>query len=275
MHPQVLSRRKPAWEIVKKHLSSAPELALFLDYDGTLTSIRKQPSQAVLSRNMKKLLRELSLLPGIHLTIVTGRAMEDIRALVPLETIGFAANHGLQLSFPHWEWIHPAVPKSVFRVQILVRLLENICDVIPKVRIENKGLTIAIHYRNVDSRYVDLLKQTILRLMVPFSSNLKFSYGKKVFEIRPDIAWDKGEAIKKIMKAKKCSKQCMPIAIGDDLTDEDAFRVMRSRGVSIHVGKTCNTIAEYYLQNNLQVETFLKTILDVRKQFKSQNIQKA
>ena len=128
--------------------------------------------------------------------------------------------------------------------------------------IEDKGITFSLHYRS--AKHNDYLKarKAFFQIIRPYilKKKVRITYGKKVIEVRPNIAWDKGKAslwLIKMLKKKYNLKGIVPIYIGDDTTDEDAFRALKSRGITILIGRR-KTAAEYSLKNVAQLYKYLE-----------------
>jgi trehalose 6-phosphate phosphatase len=260
----LFSERHNSWDIIARKLCSASGIYLFLDYDGTLTPIRRTPSAALLASATENILQHLAQLPGVEVAIVTGRSMEDIRRLVRVENIGFAANHGFNIYNNGTEWIHP---QALSQIQILSRLhliLRNTLIGFPKAYIENKQFTLSIHYRNVAQQDLRSLKSLITKTVYTFDPSLRITRGKKVLEVRPQITWGKGEAVLEMLHSSKTRQRMVPIFVGDDTTDEDVFRVLRSKGITIRVGKSATTYAQYYVQDVDEVKHLLQSIISLR-----------
>lgn len=228
------------------------KILLFLDYDGTLTPIVKRPELAILEPQARHLLKKLSR--KVKLCVISGRSLADIKKLIKLKGIIFAGNHGLEIDYNGRLFIHPSALRFRHRLDnILVTLKEKLKD-IPGIFIEDKGATVSVHYRNVKNKYIEKIKNTF-----KISYGARITRGKKVFEVRPPVRWDKGMAVKKIIGL--AGGNCLPIYIGDDTTDEDAFRALKKRGLAIFVGRPQKTAAKYYLKNTKDVVEFLKHLL--------------
>lgn len=252
------------WKKAAERLRSAEGIALFLDYDGTLTSIRPSPSKAVLSKATAQTLRRLSRLPDVQTTIVTGRSMRDIRRLVPIDNIGFAANHGIHILHDGKEWIHPDVLPLMQSLKRLHAILRNALGVFPKAYVENKKFTLSVHYRNIPLAKVNSLKSSVRKAVRSFDSSLILTRGKKVLEVKPPIVWDKGCAVLKLLKSSKRSRLQLPLFIGDDITDEDVFHVLRASGITVRVGKSSATEATFYVKDVDETHRLLQSIIEIR-----------
>lgn len=260
----LFSKQPDSWEKISRKLRKASNLALFLDYDGTLTPIRHTPSAATLGSETEQLLWQLANLPDVYLTIVTGRSMEDIKRLVPIENITFIANHGFHIFRDGSEWIHP---EAISLIQTLKRLsftLNQALDKFPKAQVENKQFTLSIHYRNIPVRKTSSLMSIVRKTVHSFDPRLILTPGKKVLEVRPQVKWGKGKAVLQVLKTSNLSGRPTAIFIGDDKTDEDVFRVLRFKGIMIRVGKERKTDAVYYVKDVGEVLQLLRSLITLR-----------
>lgn len=236
-------------------------VAFFLDYDGTLTPIVAKPELAVLDQDTRTCLQQLS--QQYFVAVISGRALNDVRNLVAINTIYYAGNHGLEVAGPHsYQIKHELKPDFINLLntvyQELVTKLHNIKNVI----IENKLYSLSIHYRLVESHYIKQIEKTIDAIISQHPKLIK-RHGKKVFEIRPRLAWNKGKVIFYLMQQLHMSLDTiMPIYIGDDVTDEDAFRALKNKGISILVARHFReTAADYNLIDTQEVKTFLQAFI--------------
>ncbi len=246
-------------EKILARLKTANRIFFFFDYDGTLTPIVSRPEKAVLSKETRALLLALKKSPKFLLAIVSGRSLKDIRELVGVKGVYYVGNHGLEVFAPK-RGIKKLVPEKVVPElgRIRDRLNNQLKDV-DGVLIEDKGWILAIHYRNVDPRQVPpifmALKQEIKDSMVP----LCLGHGKMVFEIRPQSTVNKGTAVIELLDQVN-QDGLLPIYIGDDQTDEDAFKVLKKGGITIFVGFPSHSSAKYYVKGPSEVYQFLKII---------------
>jgi len=231
----------------------------FLDYDGTLSPIVDTPDEATLPPRMKRLLRELS--SSYPVTIITGRTLDDIRKRVGIKNIIYAGNHGAEI-WENGQTAHIQQPEQeLFLIrEVLEKLTESLSD-IKGVYVEDKGITVSIHYRNVWTKDISEVFSRFWSIMKGYEGRFRVTSGKKVFEIRPFAVWNKGDAVKWILR--KHGKGFLPIYIGDDVTDEDAYSVLRKRGITLHVGP--NSKSDYYLEDIDDVYRFLSEITSLRR----------
>ena len=226
-----------------------------LDYDGTLAPIRQQPKLALLSPRRKAFLRRLASQPGIKLAIISGRKLADIKKLVGLRNIIYVGNHGLEIEAGGRRWIHPAAKKfSPILKKIGTALSKRLR--FPGLRIEDKGLTLSVHYRSIPRGNLARLKKDFREAVEAWKNKIRVTRGKMVFEIRPPVKWGKGKAVKWLVKKLKLGGY-FPVYFGDDRTDEDAFRSLRRKGLTFRVGPAEKTLARERLRDVAAVYRFL------------------
>ncbi len=236
---------------------------LFLDYDGTLTPIVEQPEDAILSEEMKEAVKACASKQIV--AVVSGRDMDDVKKRVGIEELYYAGSHGFRISGPDGLYHEHQQTKEILPKldQIEKNLNDNLSD-IEGIKIERKRYAIAVHYRNVNEKYVTAIKDEVESL-VSKSEGLKKGEGKKIVEITPDIDWHKGKVVSWLlnMPELKDKQNILPVYIGDDITDEDAFREIENSGIGILVGfhdNVENTRARYSLKNVYQVKLFLEML---------------
>jgi trehalose-phosphatase len=244
------------WEVAER-IAQAPHLLICLDYDGTLAPFEESPGGVYLSQQMQRLLRSLAGHESATLVILSGRERNDLQKRVGIENIVYAGNHGLEISGPGLILIEPTALKFWEPLQELASTLAPSLKAIPGAFVEDKGLTLTIHYRAVsESRHEEVqrtLEDALRRTGRPFV----LTAGDKVFEIRPPVAWNKGIAVQWIRQ--QLDEQVLPIYLGDDLTDEDAF-IALSDAITIKVGESPQTAALYRIENQEEVRRFLEWV---------------
>ncbi len=251
-----------AWEEIAGHLEGKRP-AMFLDYDGTLTPIVSQPEDAILSEEMRDVLRELAGLCTV--AIVSGRDRTDVEPMVRLDGLVFAGSHGFDIKGPDGlRMEHEGGRDCLPDLEQAERELKARIDPISGARVERKRFAIANHYRNVADEDAPRVEQAV-REVLGMHQRLRISGGKKVFELRPDIDWDKGRAVLWLLEALQLDgDDVVPFYMGDDVTDEDAFREMADRGVGVLVGTpSYRTNATYGLQNTAEVQQFLQGLISL------------
>lgn len=261
--PEHLSPKNPAvWTEFSRRVMSTHDLELFLDYDGTLTPIRNTPAEALPAPKTLQVLQKLTRLPQTRVIIITGRSLEDIRRLISLDNILFATNHGFHTYQDGIEWVHPEARIASPKFLKLQEFLEQSLDQFREAFIENKQFTLSIHYRNVPVREKPSIKEVIRTTIREFDPTLIITQGKEVLEVRPRIEWGKGHAVLDMLQNSKPG--ALPVYIGDDTTDEQAFQSLQSIGLTIRVGENPYTEAQYFVCDVKEVLDILRLILTVR-----------
>jgi trehalose-phosphatase len=236
-------------------------LVVFLDYDGTLTPIVDQPDRAWLSASMRQTILELS--GCCPVMIISGRDRADVHRLVQLDHIFYAGSHGFDIAGPHGE--HIAYEQGGDFVPILDRIQQELLHRLSPVKgalVERKKFSIAVHVRNV-AREDEWRVEAIVDDVLGRHHELRKGYGKKVFELLPRLDWHKGKAVLWLLQALKLDRaDVLPLYIGDDLTDEDAFKALGDRGIGIVVeaGRR-STAASYVLKHPEEVQAFLRHLI--------------
>jgi trehalose-phosphatase len=193
--------------------------------------------------------------------IVSGRALVDIRRLVGLD-LTYLADHGFEFAGPTGAMqIYEPAAAAVAEVKAVARKAEERLGSVPGVLIEPKPFSVAIHYRLVDDADLPKVHRGVDQLLSE-TRGLRLLEGKKVHEFRPDLDWDKGKAVQFLAE-----QIGVPLAgilyIGDDVTDEDAFRTVRGKGTGIVVWDSPRmTAASYALSGPAAVELFLKHLAE-------------
>lgn len=245
-----------------KLMRDARHIVLGLDFDGTLTPIIKDPGKAHLGKDVKELLKMISRNRRITLAVISGRALSDVIHRVGLRNIFYSGNHGFEVYAPARGIIirygHLAYENMVKIGRVLAKELLKI----PKIIIEQKGITSSVHYRAVNEKFIPEILEITRNVRRKIDPSVRLTYGKKVVEIRPSInAINKGEAFRFIANSVKAGGKLL-VYIGDDKTDEDAFNLLKRRGVGIYVGsKLHNTSAHFYLKDTNDVKVFLASLL--------------
>ena len=258
------------WEQVAERVRNARRILVMSDFDGTLTPIAGRPEEATMPERTKELLQALVQQPRVVIGIISGRALDDLRSKVDVEGVTYAGNHGLEIEGPEVVFVNPSAEMARSTVQRLHRDLSRALAGIEGVVIEDKGLTLSVHYRLVDAEKTDHVKSVFDEIVSGMSATdrIRTTAGKKVLEVRPDVDWDKGKAISLLLDRQVDAEgegEVLPVFLGDDVTDVDGFSAVEERGgISVFVGDEVeNSVARYFLRSPAEVEQFLRQLLDL------------
>lgn len=245
-----------------KIMEGKEKAVFFFDYDGTLTPIVEQPDLAKISPEMKEIIRQLSL--KYKLAIVSGRGRRNLQTLVDIPGIFYAGDHGLDIIGPDISMIHPKVKKFLPLIQNISKSLDKSLSHIPGVIVEKKKMSVAIHYRQVSKEDLPGLKLPLKKILKENRENIRLLTGKKVVEFLPNIEWNKGKAVLWILNTLGLDwSEHKIFYLGDDTTDEDAFRILRTRGTSILIAeKAEKSAADFRLSSPEEVKCWLKYFLN-------------
>ncbi|KAH1253364.1 putative trehalose-phosphate phosphatase J [Glycine max] len=211
------------------------QVVVFLDYDGTLSPIVADPDKAFMTRKMRATLKGIAR--HFPTAIVTGRCRDKVYNFVKLAELYYAGSHGMDIKGPTKSQSpkqgnnNKAVlfqPASQFLPMIdeVYKILLEKTKTVPGANVENNKFCLSVHFRCVDEKSWAALAEKV-RLVLNDYPQLRLTQGRKVLEIRPTIKWDKGKALEFLLESLgyENSNDVFPIYIGDDRTDEDAFKV--------------------------------------------------
>lgn len=236
-------------------------LAVFLDYDGTLTPIVETPELAIMTEDSRQAVRDLSR--HCPVGIISGRDLADVRDKVRIDSIVYAGSHGFDIAGPQGLQVEQTVGETFLPVlDRAEKALAAKLSAIEGTLVERKKFAIAIHYRLVALENVERV-EAIVDAVAAEHPTLRKSLGKKIFEFQPRMDWHKGKALLSLLTTLGLDdREVLPLFIGDDVTDEDAFRAMQGRGIGIVVwDHPYETAAAYSLENPDQVRDFLVRLI--------------
>jgi len=242
-------------------IRGASHVFLSLDFDGTLAPIHANPGVASMPAGSRKALKSLQTGERSSVAIISGRALPDLRERVRMDTIIYAGNHGLEITGPGLHFVEPTAALRVDALEELSRHLQVRLRHVPGVEVESKVLTASVHFRRASPSRLEEIQKTVQESLTPLASLFQVTQGLQVFEIRPRVNWHKGRAIRWIREALG-RRDALSMYIGDDLTDEDAFRAL-PEGITIRVGKTSGTYAQYYVELQESVQEFLQWLAEL------------
>ncbi|KAL6655912.1 hypothetical protein ACP70R_006738 [Stipagrostis hirtigluma subsp. patula] len=256
--------------------SESKRIVMFLDYDGTLSPIVDDPDAAFMSETMRMAVR--SVARHFPTAIVSGRCRDKVFEFVKLAELYYAGSHGMDIKGPATKTssrhakakakgvlFQPASEFLPMIEQVHETLVEKTRS-IPGAKVENNKFCVSVHFRCVDEKMWGEVAETVKGVLREYP-RLRLTQGRMVLEVRPTIKWDKGKALEFLLESlgfADCNN-VLPVYIGDDRTDEDAFKVLRRRGqgVGILVSKhPKETSASYSLQEPAEVMEFLLRLVE-------------
>lgn len=241
-------------------------LLLMLDFDGTLTPIRRLPELAKLNKKTHVLLHNIASTPGIILAFISGRTVQSLYSLTGINQAVYAGEHGIEVSGPGLSCKHSSPAASSLLIKLRRRLALELKH-IKGIYIEVKNHSFCVHYRNVRMSDAASVRKTSSDLLGGLirSGLVRVMHGKKVIEVRPPVRCHKGTAVSQLMTHfKKKHSNLFPIYAGDDISDEEAFKALKGRGLTVHVGSNRHTSADYSLAGIVQMTCLLKKIAVLR-----------
>ncbi|KAI7988542.1 putative trehalose-phosphate phosphatase G [Camellia lanceoleosa] len=278
---------KSSFEKIINHARNK-KIVMFLDYDGTLSPIVDDPDRAFMSDEMRSTVRNVSTY--FPTAIISGRSRDKVYELVGLAELYYAGSHGMDIMCPVRETVFADPSNSIKSTgkhgkelnlfqpareflpmidEVFRTLVENTKD-IKGTKVENHKFCASVHYRNVDEKSWSTIAQRVHNILKDYP-RLRLTHGRKVLEVRPVINWNKGKAVEFLLDSLGLSngEDVLPIYIGDDKTDEDAFKVLRegNRGYGILVSSVPKeTKAFFSLRDTSEVKQFLKCLVRWKEQ---------
>jgi len=242
-------------EEVRARLDAGRPALVALDFDGTLTEIVDDPSEPRLTPERRAVLGRLPA-PRRTLAIVSGRALDDVRDRVGLAEAVYVGNHGIEIEGPGIEG-SPSEARDI--ADRLARLLDDLPER-EGAFLEDKGVSATLHLRPRDDEELRTAVERDLRGRVE-KAGFTLRPGKASWEIRPLEARDKGAALERLFELLSGTRPETTMYLGDDTTDEDAFRVLES-GVTARVGPAdADTAAAAHLPDPDAVYRLLESII--------------
>jgi trehalose 6-phosphate phosphatase len=244
-------------------------VAVFLDYDGTLTPIVDRPQDAVISDSMRQVVRELA--HRCTVCVVSGRDRAVVQGLMGVNDLVVAGSHGFDIWSPGGGAIEREEGSDFagLLADVTARLRARVAAVNGAL-VEPKKTSVAVHYRLVDERERPRIEAIVDAEVGARRDALRLMAGKMVYEIQPKLEWDKGRAVLLyLLEALGLDgEDVLPLYVGDDLTDEDAFRALSGRGMGILVADPADreiagrgTAADFILLDTQEVERFLDALV--------------
>ena len=239
-------------------------LVFLSDYDGTLADFHPDPTIPRPTPETSALLCRIADRPDISLGIVSGRRVADLRTRTQLPSrVYLAGLHGMEIEVGTRCWRHPDLDASRDYVRALREHLEEVRSEVPGLLLEDKEVSVAIHVRTVDPEHRDDALELADACAMHWTAKgqLRRLGGKMVSEYLPNIACHKGDATNWIAAdvAERCRAEPWVVFVGDDVTDEDAFKAIE-QGFGVLVGSR-TTAAQYKLDSTKDVDTLLEWLI--------------
>lgn len=246
----------PFFEFGAQRLSEIvqPGMLCAFDFDGTLAPIVKVPARASIPAAVLRRLKILN--EHASVAIITGRSVDDVITRLDFQPDFVVGNHGIE-GIPDWE-----SRADAYRVlcndweQRLTRALKDHVTFDPGIMVEQKKYSLSVHYRIARDR---IKAETALRqLFASLMPDAHIVAGKCVFNLLPPDSPDKGIALSKL-----CEVGAAPSAIfvGDDVTDEDVFKLHRPDWLTVRIERSSDSAAEFYLHHRLDMVQLLDTLI--------------
>ncbi len=246
---------------------------VFLDYDGTLTPIVDRPEDAVISEHMRAAVRRLT--ERTTVCVVSGRDRPVVARWMDIDGLVIAGSHGFDLGDHRDDAVwHDTMTGVAELLSTVTNRLRADVEAVQGTVIEPKRFSVAVHYRLVAPQERRDVKEVVNALLAGYPDQLKVTPGKMVYEIQPKVDWDKGKAVQYLRHALQVDgEEFVTLYLGDDITDEDAFRTLKEppdgqlQGIGIVVadrsdpeqaGRT--TAADFALESTGEVRRFLDTL---------------
>ena len=240
------------WNMVAPRLRAAPAITLFLDFDGTLVHLAARPENVALDPATRRLLLRLARHPRLRVCIISGRRRADLRQQIHAPGVrylglqGWETRAGQKPGSDHRRLIDEARRKLARRVTETARLW-----------IEDKGATLALHYRGASNAVVREARESLQSVLEQFPGKLRLVEGDHVWELLPREVGGKGAAVRQ--QCRSFRRGALPVYAGNDDTDEPAFRMLAG-GVTIRVGPPRQSHAEFHLRSPAEVRRFLEKL---------------
>ncbi len=235
---------------------------LCLDYDGTLTPIVHDYNKAIISDGMRELVHELA--KKIPVAIISGRDVPFVQQHMRLQEAYYAGSHGFEIVGPNaYRHELEEAERALPVLEWAEKEMREYATTIPGMEIERKKFAMAVHFRKVREEKLPAVQKKVQEVL-DRNKELKAGKGKMLVELKPALDWHKGKALETIVQQLDPSGEAVIAFIGDDVTDEDAFRVLKEDDLGIFVGMHNGpTAANYRLEDVDEVGVFLGKLKEV------------
>lgn len=240
------------WDEVSLRVGAARRICLFLDFDGTLVGLRSGPDQVNLSRETRLALRNLVRHASVKVAVISGRRRAALKRYVRVPRVTLLGLYG-------WEdgprcRLSPGVARKLSQIRAAFTALPSR---VPGVRIEDKGFSLAVHFRGASPLAQQRGRARILRCLSGSRADLRVIRSSDVWDVAPRQFLGKGAAVRSFLA--QAGRKTLPIFVGDDLTDEAGFAAAR-HGIAVLSGNARPTRARFRLNGPGEVCLFLRKL---------------
>ena len=235
-------------------------MALVLDFDGTLAPFVPKHDKAILPKPLAKLLRSLNAVAKCHIMILSGRQLADVRSRAKIPSIFYGGNHGLEMEGPGFSFIHPKAHILKTQIPALVDIAQKAFTGLPGVSVENKNLSLTVHFRRLLPQHRNEFKARLEKLKSKLKNRSYYwRAGDSIWELLPRVQWNKGRAALLFLEHLR---NPFVIGVGDDVTDEDLFKAIKKRGISLRTVVGGPSQADYCIEQK-DMDRFLNAVCDL------------
>jgi len=247
----------PAMRAVSERIARAPHVLLGIDFDGTLTPIVDDPTQAQLDPPLRELLQTLAGRDRAALMLLSGRTYADLQDRVGIAGAIYAANHGLEIHGPSFSFVEPSARECRPLLQELAPKFVQRLHSVPGVLVEDKGLTLSVHYRHVPASDREQVWRTVHDAVAGVQNTLVLTTGNKVYEIRPHVLWNKGLALN--WTRRQLGRDSLLVYLGSAETPEEVFITLQD-AITIKIGDSADSAARFVLSGPAEAQRFLEWV---------------
>ena len=252
--------RVPVWTAAWRR---SGRLVLLLDFDGTLAPIVDRPELAAMPDRTRRALERLMAMEGVTVAVVSGRGLADVRERAAIPGIAYAGNHGMEIEGAGLHRIHPQAAAARPELEAVAAVLDPALEGIDGAFLEDKGLTLSIHYRLAPD-HAEEVREIVLEA-AGGRPGLAVTEGKMVIEVRPRVEWHKGRAVLFLLEQMQPPTDAPVLYLGDDRTDEDAFRALHewspaAEGVLIAERTSPDSAASSHLRDPAEVGALFEAL---------------
>jgi trehalose 6-phosphate phosphatase len=228
------------------------------DLDGTLVDLAPRPDRIRVPVGLLADLQSLISLQSGRVAIVSGRALADLKAQIPIPSLTLIGNHGAEWRVNGFEWTMPSPPQAHSALQAVRPLLTRLEQRYTASVLEDKGVSLSFHVRHLQGAKKDECEQELRHIVDPYDS-LELRPAQECWGIRPRHGANKGDAVSHLLALAQIAVR--PLVFGDDWTDEDAFAAANPTGMTVVVGNRRPTQAQFWLPAPVSLRTLLHRVV--------------